>query len=270
MTSKIIAKEIVDEVRSKPSYTPIECLKHFEGRYGCLIGYYHAWLAVEKANKELFGDFQLSFDKLRWYAEELKEKNPGTVMDVEYCNETNRFIRFFPAFDACIKGFNYCRPILAVDGTFLKGRYKGTLLSAIGKDADQVDIVFCCCLLLEYDYFLLLSALLTLRQRQIGNGFWKSCRQLLRVLGLLRSLRIVTLHLKGNLRDKLSGRLSNGFREKVVNLFNDCAHAPTVITFDKALEELCTVGGASAKNFVESFPLERWANVYLKVDDMVK
>ncbi|KAG5533007.1 hypothetical protein RHGRI_027296 [Rhododendron griersonianum] len=271
MTSKIIAKEIVEKVRSKPSYTPIECLKHFEGRYGCLIGYYHAWLAVEKANKELYGDFQLSFDKLRWYAEELKEKNPGTVMDVEYCNETNRFIRFFLAFDACIKGFNYCRPILAVDGTFLKGRYKGTLLAAIGKDADQGLFPLAIGVVdseTEANWQWFLEKLSTVITCSRPLTFFTD-----RHSGLVKYVPTVfptgyhsycLQHLKGNLRDKLSGRLSNGFREKVVNLFNDCAHAPTVITFAKALEELCTVGGASAKNFVESLPRERWANAYFE------
>ncbi|KAG5532375.1 hypothetical protein RHGRI_026866 [Rhododendron griersonianum] len=198
MTSKIVSKEIFEEIRSNPSYAPIQALRHFEKRYGSMIGYHHAWLGVEMANKELFGDFELSFDKLRWYAAEVKEKNPGTVMDVEYCTVTGRFTRFFLAFDACIRGFNYCRPILALD-------------------------VF-------------------------PNGFHSYCLQ----------------HLKGNLRDKISGRLSNGFRENLVNMFNDVAHAPTVLTFKKALDELCTVGGASVKNFVESLPVENWANAYFK------
>ncbi|KAI8560029.1 hypothetical protein RHMOL_Rhmol04G0223100 [Rhododendron molle] len=249
MTSKIIAKEIVEEVRLKPSYTLIEWLKHFEGRYGCLIDYHHAWLAVEKANKELFGDFQLSFDKLRWYAEELKEKNPGTVMDVEYCNETNRFIRFFLAFDACIKGFNYCRPILAIDGLF------PLAIGVVGSETEA-----------NWQWFLeKLSTVITCSR---PLTFFTD-----RHFGIVKYVPTVfptsyqaycVQHLKGNLWDKLSGRLSNGFREKVVNLFNDCAHAPTVITFAKALEELCTIGGASVKNFVESLSRERWANAYFK------
>ncbi|KAI8568504.1 hypothetical protein RHMOL_Rhmol02G0205300 [Rhododendron molle] len=41
--------------------------------------------------------------------------------------------------------------------------------------------------------------------------------------------------------------------------------APKVITFAKALEELCTIGGVSAKNFVKSLPHERWANEYFEV-----
>ncbi|KAG5544768.1 hypothetical protein RHGRI_017271 [Rhododendron griersonianum] len=178
------------------SSSVIECGKSLATQNGECGGSFE--YGVEMANKELFGDFELSFDKLRWYAAEVKEKNPSTVMDVEYCTETGHFTRFFLAFDACIRGFNYCRPILALD-------------------------VF-------------------------PNGFHSYCLQ----------------HLKGNLRDKISGRLSNGFRENLVNMFNDVAHAPTVLTFKKALDELCTIGGASVKNFVESLPVENWANAYFK------
>ena len=137
MSSKLVAQEIREEVRSKKLYAPIQAVKFFEKYYGSKISYNHAWLGVEKAGEELYGDYALSFDQLRWYAEVAKEKNPGSVIDVEYCETTHCFQRIFVAFDACIKGFNYCRPLLALDGTFLKGRYIGTLLGATGKDGNQ-------------------------------------------------------------------------------------------------------------------------------------
>ncbi|KAH7856791.1 hypothetical protein Vadar_005612 [Vaccinium darrowii] len=73
-----------------------------------------------------------------------------------------------------------------------------------------------------------------------------------------------TRHLKNNLRDKLTGRLSNGFREQVISLFSDCAYAPTLLDFEEAIQELYIVGGAKAKNFVESLPRENWANAYFQ------
>ncbi|KAH7843031.1 hypothetical protein Vadar_011953 [Vaccinium darrowii] len=66
-------------------------------------------------------------------------------------------------------------------------------------------------------------------------------------------------HLKNNLRDRLSGRAPNGFRERVVNLFVDCAHAPTVSDFDNCVKELCEVG---AKEFISSVSYDQWANAY--------
>ncbi|XP_058214882.1 uncharacterized protein LOC131326208 [Rhododendron vialii] len=267
MSSKLVAEEVLDEVRSKASYKPIDAVRFFRQRYGTTIGYHHAWLGIEMANNDTQGDYALSFNKLRLYAEVAKEKNPGSVVDVECC-EDNRFRRLFVAFDACIKGFNYCRPFLCLDGTFLTGRYKGTVLAAVGKDADNglfpvaygvVDS--------ETDdnwlWFLLkLRSILSAREltfitdRHTGlvkhvpevfsNGYHSYCLQ----------------HLKNNLRDRMSGRAPNGFRERVVSLFNDCALAPTVLDFKNCVNELFEVGGDRAKEFVASIPVYNWANAY--------
>ncbi|KAG5529163.1 hypothetical protein RHGRI_029744 [Rhododendron griersonianum] len=60
----------------------------------------------------------------------------------------------------------------------------------------------------------------------------------------------------------MSGRAANGFRERVVSLFNDCALAPTVLDFENCVNELFEVGGDRAKEFVASIPLYNWANAY--------
>jgi len=41
------------------------------------------------------------------------------------------------AFKPCIDGFNYCKPIVQVDGTFLTGKYHGTLLTTISQDGNR-------------------------------------------------------------------------------------------------------------------------------------
>ncbi|XP_019434322.1 PREDICTED: uncharacterized protein LOC109340995 [Lupinus angustifolius] len=45
--------------------------------------------------------------------------------------------RIFWAFKPCIEGFGYCKPILQVDGTFLTGKYTGTLLIASSQDENR-------------------------------------------------------------------------------------------------------------------------------------
>ena len=47
------------------------------------------------------------------------------------------FNRVFWAFQPCIDAFPYLKPIVQVDGTFLYGKYKGTLLMAISQDGDR-------------------------------------------------------------------------------------------------------------------------------------
>ena len=39
--------------------------------------------------------------------------------------------------DAAIKGLKFCRPIISLDGCFLKAGYKGQLLVAIARDAND-------------------------------------------------------------------------------------------------------------------------------------
>ena len=45
--------------------------------------------------------------------------------------------RVFWSFKPCINGFNFCKPIVQVDGTFLTGRYHGTLLTATAQDGNR-------------------------------------------------------------------------------------------------------------------------------------
>ncbi|XP_019418538.1 PREDICTED: uncharacterized protein LOC109329318 [Lupinus angustifolius] len=53
--------------------------------------------------------------------------------------DSGRFIldRVFWAFKPCIDGFAYCKPIIQVDGTFLTGKYTGTLLIASPQDGNR-------------------------------------------------------------------------------------------------------------------------------------
>lgn len=52
-------------------------------------------------------------------------------------------VAFF-SFAALLDGFKHCRPILMVDGTFFKGKHKGILLSAVGKDGKEGTNVYDC------------------------------------------------------------------------------------------------------------------------------
>ncbi|WVZ72214.1 hypothetical protein U9M48_020712, partial [Paspalum notatum var. saurae] len=45
--------------------------------------------------------------------------------------------RVFFCLGPCVRAFQYCRPILCIDGTFLTGQYKGTILTAIGIDGNN-------------------------------------------------------------------------------------------------------------------------------------
>ena len=57
--------------------------------------------------------------------------------NTNYYMSSCRFKYMFVAYSASITGWKYCRPLIVVDGTFLKGKYKGTLFVACAKDGNN-------------------------------------------------------------------------------------------------------------------------------------
>lgn len=106
-------------------------------QYGIDVSYRVAWLGADKTRGGLFCDFATSFNQLRWYLETAMRTNPGSVFGLDMDESSGCFQRLFVAFHGCLYGFQFCRLLLFVDGTFLKGRYKGHLLAATSKDGNQ-------------------------------------------------------------------------------------------------------------------------------------
>ncbi|CAK8574079.1 unnamed protein product [Lathyrus sativus] len=55
----------------------------------------------------------------------------GTQLDDKW-----KFHRLFWVFEPCIRGFSHCKPIVQIDGTWLYGKYKGTLLMVVAQDGN--------------------------------------------------------------------------------------------------------------------------------------
>jgi hypothetical protein len=142
VTSKLIASMVTDEVRVTPMKRPVDIVKEIKTGYGLNVSYHQAWWGVEKARSDVFGDYVDSFTSLKWYVSAARRTNPGSHIELDFDEETKRFKRLFVAFAACMRGFNHCRPIIFLDGTFLKGRHKGTLLGATGKNGNQGKLQF--------------------------------------------------------------------------------------------------------------------------------
>ena len=56
--------------------------------------------------------------------------------DINMLN-TKIFQRVFWSFKPSIDGFEHCCPVMSIDGTHLYGKYKGTLLIAMGCDINN-------------------------------------------------------------------------------------------------------------------------------------
>ena len=66
----------------------------------------------------------------------LMDTNPGSVVNLEV-SDGNKFQYLFIAFVTSIQGFMYCRPVISIDATRLKGKYRGVLFTAVCHDANQ-------------------------------------------------------------------------------------------------------------------------------------
>ncbi|XBI79870.1 hypothetical protein VPH35_089192 [Triticum aestivum] len=89
------------------------------------------------ALKQLYGDWDISFDNLYRFKAQVESCCPGSIVQIDHhtINGKIRFRRIFVAMKPCIEGFlSGCRPYLAIDSTFLTGRFKGQLASATAID----------------------------------------------------------------------------------------------------------------------------------------
>lgn len=99
------------------------------------MGYWKSHRTLLYARQIDQGTPESSFEELPSYLYMIRRANPGTVTRLQL-DEEGRFNYVFIAFGASIAGFPFMRKVVVVDGTFLHGSYKGTLLTALAQDGN--------------------------------------------------------------------------------------------------------------------------------------
>ncbi|WVZ95573.1 hypothetical protein U9M48_041317, partial [Paspalum notatum var. saurae] len=94
--------------------------------YNYTISYAKAWRAKQKVFEMRFGTYKDSYDNLPHVKQFPNAEEGRSIVQ-----------RVFFCFGPCVRVFQYCRPILCIDGTFLTGQYNGTILTAIGIDGNN-------------------------------------------------------------------------------------------------------------------------------------
>ena len=105
-------------------------------KYGVNMTYKKAWRSKEKALRMLNGSDEESYASLPSFSYMLKTNNPGSVIALETV-QGNLFLYYFMSLAAFIQGGPDCRPVIIVDGSFLKLYYRGTLFTACEMDGNQ-------------------------------------------------------------------------------------------------------------------------------------
>ncbi|CAA7041904.1 unnamed protein product [Microthlaspi erraticum] len=131
----------LDKIREEPSYyMPMKIEEQIQ-KWGIIVSRPQCQAARNNALKWIDWEYDQQFSRLRDYAAELLESNKDSTVEVDCLTNAEGqdvFNRFYVCFDVIRRTWkNTCRPLLGLDGTFFSGKIKGTVLVAMGRDADN-------------------------------------------------------------------------------------------------------------------------------------
>ncbi|XP_057249985.1 uncharacterized protein LOC130591089 [Beta vulgaris subsp. vulgaris] len=131
-----IANHYHNKFKINPYWKMQEIVDTIWNEWGLKISIKMAHNARKEAQKMVLGEYQEQFKLLPRYAAEILSSNPNN--NVKFKLEGGQFKAMYLCFDALKQGFlNGCRPIISLDGCFLKGPYGGQLLVAVGRDGNN-------------------------------------------------------------------------------------------------------------------------------------
>nr|XP_017225140.1 PREDICTED: uncharacterized protein LOC108201359 [Daucus carota subsp. sativus] len=126
LTSSEIAGVIKSQIVADPTIKEKVLLATAKDKFGYEPGRKKIRNAKKIAMEDIHGSWEGSYEDLPHLMEALQSFNVAT--------KEVTFRRLFWAFKPCIDGFEYCRPVILIDGTHLYGPYPGVLLSATAVD----------------------------------------------------------------------------------------------------------------------------------------
>ncbi|BAF04180.1 Os01g0190900 [Oryza sativa Japonica Group] len=142
ITSAFVASEMYSSVVGNIGFEPKSIIRHIENKFKYTISYAKAWRAKQKIIEMRYGTFEASYDILPRLLATIAQRNNNTYYDLHtFTSVDDRtksvLQRAFFSLGACINAFVHCRPVLCIDGTFMTGKYRGQILTAIGCDGNN-------------------------------------------------------------------------------------------------------------------------------------
>ncbi|RYR44093.1 hypothetical protein Ahy_A08g040465 [Arachis hypogaea] len=126
---KWVIDELEERIRVQPNLTVREADQYFRSEYDVLINERKIYRSMKKAKERIEGSEITQYARLRDYGNEILKTNPGSTIRIHtnpIPDSNPLFLRIYVCFDACKKGFmGGCRPLIGLDGTFLRGYYGG-------------------------------------------------------------------------------------------------------------------------------------------------
>ncbi|XP_072058112.1 uncharacterized protein [Arachis hypogaea] len=113
-----------------------EALTYFKSKCDLELNKSSLTRALGDARHIVYGDAAAQYGMVRDYSETLLMCNPGSTVRITTIPHPNQseeatFDKMYICLDGCMKGFKAgCRPLIGLDGAFLKIRFDGQILAA--------------------------------------------------------------------------------------------------------------------------------------------
>ncbi|XP_025624867.1 uncharacterized protein [Arachis hypogaea] len=141
--SKWLACKLVKKLRKFPNLKHSEALAYFKSKCDLDLNKSSLTRALGDARHIVYGDAAAQYNMVRDYGLTLLKSNSGSTIKIGVIPQPNPdeapiFEKMYIYLDRCKRGFKAgCRPLIGLDGAFLKTRLGGQILSAIGQDANN-------------------------------------------------------------------------------------------------------------------------------------
>ncbi|XP_060959148.1 uncharacterized protein LOC115700082 [Cannabis sativa] len=248
----------------KTTATPTNIRFEMNDKYGIQMNYMKAWRSREHALNIVRGKAKESYQLLPSYFYMLQKTNPGSVVHIK-TEENNNFLFCFIALNASLKAWEKCRPIIVVDGTFLKATYGGTLLTASAQDAASKIFPLASCVAdsendLSWEWFFeKLRATFGVRQEQcVISGRHESIIKAAQQVFPEIQHGYCVYHLLNNL--KTTFKKNARFFEKP---FSRAAKAYTAKNFEYHMRELDALD-RRVRPYLQKIGYDKWSRLYSK------
>ncbi|XP_073154160.1 uncharacterized protein [Henckelia pumila] len=144
-TASWIANEFREEYKYNQEKSVEDLNSALRSKYGMHASSSKLFRARKIAMQAAMGDHETSYAKIPRYITAIKDSYGGAFiklkcdgLDINNQICTPKFERIFISFESQYQGYiKGCRPFIGVDGCFLKGPYRGEVLSAVTLDANS-------------------------------------------------------------------------------------------------------------------------------------
>jgi hypothetical protein len=142
LSSCFVVSQMFAKIVENPAYEPKSIILAIEEKFMYRISYGKTNMAKKKVTEMRWGTYEASYDNLPRLLNTIATLNPSSYYDIKTYNLVSRsgkqvLQRAFLALEPTIDAFKQCRPVICIYGTFLTGKYKGTILTVVAADGNN-------------------------------------------------------------------------------------------------------------------------------------